>query len=121
MQDQRLPGINTVAFWRGERDGCDIRFFQDGFIGRQHRKLVARFTLAGDQLKGGTGQQGADAGIIQRDFRLLHLNQRLLAQQADDAGIDGHFAGDFPVSIEIQFTELADLQTLIHQRRRARF
>ena len=121
VQNQRLPGVDAVAFRRGERDGRDIRLFQNGFIGMQHGKLVAGFTLAGDQLEGGAGQQGADAGVFQRDFWLLHLNQRLLAQQADDARVDGHFAGHFPVAIEIQLTELANLQALVHQRRRARF
>ena len=121
MQNERLPGVDTVALRRGERDGRDIRFFQNGFIGRQYRKLVARLTFTGDQFKGSASQQGADAGVIQRDFRLLHLNQRLLAQQADDARIDGHFAGHFPVGIEIHLAELANLETLVHQRRRAGF
>ena len=104
MQHQRLAAVNPVAFRRRERDGGDVGLLQQRFICWHDGEVVARLAFTGYQFKGIAGEQGADAGIIQRDFRLLHLNQRLLTQQRHHARVDGHLAGHFAAGVKIQLT-----------------
>ena len=90
---------------------------QQGFIRRGNHEAIAGLTFPGDQLKGIAGQQRAEAGIVKRELWTAHFDACFLAQEIDHARIDRHFAGDRTARVERHFGELADLQTLIHQRR----
>ncbi|SAU41614.1 Uncharacterised protein [Klebsiella quasipneumoniae] len=103
VQHQRLAAVDPVALRRRKGDGGDIGLLQQRFIRWHDGEVITRFAFAGHQLKGIAGEQGADAGVIKGDLRLLHLNQRFLPQQGHHARVDGHLARDFAARVKIQF------------------
>ena len=121
VQHQRLPGINAVTLRCRERHRRHIRFIEQGFVSRKHHKVISRLPLSGHQFERIPGQQGAEAGVIQRDFRLFHLNKRLISEQGDHAWVNRHLTGHFTAGIEVEFGQLPDFQPLVHQRGGAGF
>ncbi|SSM33204.1 Uncharacterised protein [Klebsiella pneumoniae] len=99
MQHQRLTAVDAVALRRRESNGGDVGLIQQRFIRRHYREVIAWLAFAGHQLKGIAGEQGANAGVIEGELRLLHLNQRFLPQQRHHARVDGHLASNFAAGV----------------------
>ncbi|SAJ32465.1 Uncharacterised protein [Enterobacter cloacae] len=100
VQDQRLPGFNTVAFRCIQRNRQHARFLQQGFICRRDNKVFVRRTFAGDQLKGASRQQRTDAGVAEGELRITQFNARFFPQEIHHARIHRHFAGNGTARIE---------------------
>ena len=109
MQNQRLSGVDAVAFRRVESHGQHAGFLQQRLIGRGDDKLVNRFAAAGNELKRTAGQQAADAGVAEGEFRRTQFYAGVFAQQIDHAGVNSHLTGHQAARVERHFGELPDL------------
>ncbi len=121
VQHDRLTGVDAVTLRRAELHRQHVGLLQQRLVGGQHGKVALRLAVARHQLQRIAGQQAAEVGIGKTDFRTAHLNARAAAHQADHGRVEGQLARDFAAAQQVEFSQAADLQPLIDQRRAARF
>ena len=63
VKNERLTSINTVTFRCCQGQCQNVRLLQQGFFARHNNELFAWLAIAGHQLEGFAGQQGAEISI----------------------------------------------------------